>query len=405
MTREILLGLLNPVIAFIFALTFFVVWARQKERSHVLMLAGAYALLGIGFIITHATTRSVDVVVTSIVSAAHCLGTILLISGICRRAEKHVPLFTLAGLSVITLAANALLTLNFETQNYKLLALNAGYGAMFLIGGLTIRESAKKKGVDSLLFWMLMLTSMQFFVRPALTLGLDGELLPATYFNSSYVVVLNMTVALLSVALALTLLATCVSDLIEDIQRDSSTDFLTGLSNRAAFEEQASQILKKVERTPLPVTMVLADIDHFKQINDRFGHQAGDLALGAFGRLFGKSVRGTDLTGRIGGEEFCAILWNADLEGGKLTAETIRNALLGEQLEGLPIGKRLTASFGVAQAFPDETLASLFARADAALYIAKNNGRDRVECDKGATNEMSFAGRNIVNSGLTTQAG
>ena len=107
MTREILLGLLNPVIAFIFALTFFVVWARQKERSHVLMLAGAYALLGIGFIITHATTRSVDVVVTSIVSAAHCLGTILLISGICRRAEKHVPLFTLAGLSVITLAANS----------------------------------------------------------------------------------------------------------------------------------------------------------------------------------------------------------------------------------------------------------------------------------------------------------
>ncbi len=164
----------------------------------------------------------------------------------------------------------------------------------------------------------------------------------------------------------------------------STLDALTGLSNRAtvlAFLDKQAGLACRHHR---PLSVILADLDHFKAVNDRLGHAAGDVALAAFGRLVLDRVRGTDLVGRIGGEEFLVVLPETPLREAAGVADSLRT-----RLEALPVelpesGEvlRLTASFGVAQLLPEEGSGGvLLARADAALYRAKALGRNRVEHD------------------------
>lgn len=158
------------------------------------------------------------------------------------------------------------------------------------------------------------------------------------------------------------------------------TDALTGLANRRAFDETAEQEVQRALRYNTPLALVLADIDRFKAINDRHGHDLGDRVLQHFAQILSHSVRSIDLVGRWGGEEFAILMPGADLEEAIRVAERMRQAV---KLAEPPLGEQAcayTASFGVA-AFRAETptVASLLGQADAALYRAKANGRDRVE--------------------------
>jgi diguanylate cyclase (GGDEF)-like protein len=122
----------------------------------------------------------------------------------------------------------------------------------------------------------------------------------------------------------------------------------------------------------------VADIDNFKQVNDIWGHQSGDEAISGFGRLIEGMVRGCDTAGRIGGEEFCIAVWNCPNEPATRLAERIRVAFARLEHAGIGSDIRLTASFGVATARAGENYRELFARADAALYLAKSGGRNQV---------------------------
>lgn len=158
------------------------------------------------------------------------------------------------------------------------------------------------------------------------------------------------------------------------------TDALTGLANRRAFDEVAQLEIQRAQRYGTPLTLVLADLDHFKAINDCHGHDAGDCVLQDFARILSASVRTVDLVGRWGGEEFAILMPGTDLAEASQAAERMRRQVEQSELcltEGVC---RYTASFGVAAFRPDmPTLASLLGRADAALYRAKANGRNRVE--------------------------
>ncbi|MBS3935025.1 MAG: diguanylate cyclase [Sulfuritalea sp.] len=158
------------------------------------------------------------------------------------------------------------------------------------------------------------------------------------------------------------------------------TDALTGLANRRAFDEAAEQEVQRALRYNTPLALVLADIDRFKGINDRHGHDVGDRFLQHFAQILSHSVRTIDLVGRWGGEEFAVLMPGTDLEEAARAAERMRQAV---RLAEPPLGEPdcgYTVSFGVA-AFRTETptMASLLGRADAALYRAKADGRDRVE--------------------------
>jgi diguanylate cyclase (GGDEF)-like protein len=136
----------------------------------------------------------------------------------------------------------------------------------------------------------------------------------------------------------------------------------------------------------MPVSLVIADIDHFKSINDSFGHATGDRAIAAFAQFLRTALSDHHVAGRIGGEEFAIVLPGTNLVAARLFAEGVRGVAAGLSVEGIPETCRLTASFGVAELAQGEGLSELMHRADKALYDAKDSGRDRVRVstDSGA---------------------
>jgi len=158
-------------------------------------------------------------------------------------------------------------------------------------------------------------------------------------------------------------------------------DPLTGVLNRRAFLEAASALLHRHLVTGTPLSLVVFDLDRFKGINDGFGHAAGDRVLENFGRAARGAVRGSDIVGRPGGEEFAVILPGSGIAAACVVAERIRDAFASACQTLGYADLRATASAGVATTHADSTLDSLFAAADGALYEAKAAGRDRVVID------------------------
>jgi diguanylate cyclase (GGDEF)-like protein len=156
------------------------------------------------------------------------------------------------------------------------------------------------------------------------------------------------------------------------------TDPLTGLFNRRAFMEAADRVVAQRARKALPVSILLFDLDHFKSINDRFGHAVGDDTLRLFARTIHTTLRTTDIMGRFGGEEFLALL-PAGASEAAIAAERVRNAFQTVAVEVSGHSLRATVSIGIAAASAPVVIATLLQRADRALYRAKSNGRNRIE--------------------------
>jgi len=162
------------------------------------------------------------------------------------------------------------------------------------------------------------------------------------------------------------------------LEQQASIDPLTGALNRMRIEERGRLELMRCDRHGHKLSVVLVDLDHFKLINDTYGHAAGDLVLSGFGDLARACLRLTDLLGRWGGEEFVLLLPDTGPAGADRVAERLRANL---QDFCFPAGVRATASLGVASRRPGESLAYLIGRADGAMYRAKQDGRNRVVID------------------------
>jgi two-component system cell cycle response regulator len=161
----------------------------------------------------------------------------------------------------------------------------------------------------------------------------------------------------------------------------ATTDSLTQLTNRRRFEDQFVRLVEQSVKAGRPLSMLIIDIDHFKSVNDTYGHLAGDKVLVEFGRRLRGAVRDVDLAARFGGEEFVVAMPEADRATGYQVAERLREILSTDPFRvdesADPIS--ITVSVGVAAlAGPADTARDLLARADAALYRAKRHGRNRV---------------------------
>jgi diguanylate cyclase (GGDEF)-like protein len=165
-----------------------------------------------------------------------------------------------------------------------------------------------------------------------------------------------------------------------ELQHQAATDPLTTLANRRAFFDEGPRMLERARRYRHACSMLMIDVDHFKAVNDRHGHHAGDQVLRALADRLREVLRQADLVARLGGEEFAALMPETEMPAALLAAERVRQICqaIGPQLDGFA-DMGVSVSIGVAQWRPGETLDHLLERADAALYRAKRGGRNRVE--------------------------
>jgi two-component system cell cycle response regulator len=159
----------------------------------------------------------------------------------------------------------------------------------------------------------------------------------------------------------------------------SARDKVTGLWNRHRLDERLGEEFTRSRRYKAPVTICICDLDHFKQVNDSFGHAIGDQVLRTTAELMKAALRQTDFIGRYGGEEFCLVFTNTELMDSALCCERIRQRIENEKFESDAVSFSLTVSFGLCQCNDQHaTVEALLADADRALYSAKNQGRNRV---------------------------
>ena len=201
-----------------------------------------------------------------------------------------------------------------------------------------------------------------------------------TILASAWLSVLSLEAFLMTIATAFILLAMSKERTELRHKTAAMIDPLTGLLNRRAFLQDAEALLQQQIQRDRPIGVLLIDLDHFKSINDRFGHAAGDKVLQIFAKTTRTNLRQTDLVGRLGGEEFTVVLADASVDNAYLVADRLRKAFAAgaATVDGQPLNA--TASIGVSVIVdPSQDLAHLITLADQALYLAKARGRNRVE--------------------------
>lgn len=168
-----------------------------------------------------------------------------------------------------------------------------------------------------------------------------------------------------------------VDGLLAKLHRQANTDLLTGLGNRRWLSDRMVEEMSRAARLDEPFSAIVFDLDHFKSINDSYGHEVGDHVLIAVGAVVRESLRQYDLAARIGGEEFFLGLPRTDVAQAGIIAERLRRRLEALSLDPLPPGG-VTASFGLVEANNGETLRQILSGADKALYEAKRSGRNKI---------------------------
>jgi diguanylate cyclase len=180
---------------------------------------------------------------------------------------------------------------------------------------------------------------------------------------------------------------------LEVVRTESLTDPLTTLANRKFFDTELAAAIAQGKQSGKPLSLLMCDVDHFKSFNDKFGHVTGDQVLRLVAMSAKQNVKGQDIAARYGGEEFAIALPDTALHSAITVADHIRSTVMTKELMKRSTGEklgRITISIGVALLRSDDTAQSLIERADACLYAAKRNGRNRVICETDAVTGMEL---------------
>lgn len=372
---------INMAVAGLLAAAFLTIAVYDVSRVSARWMAYGY-LLGMAYFAIEfsipAFSNAIPVVVVAF--AVLLAGVLAFNVAIAHKYAVSPPWRLMVGLLIAAAVVVALVQDLPRQSLARMMAYQLPYAIMTFIGLAIARASPlRRQRLDYLLMALLAVASIQFAAKPFLAQALGGwGDSPQAYVHSSYAAVSQAVGAVLLVAIALLIMVMIVHDVLADATSKSETDALSGLMNRRGFEYHASGAMRDAGRHAVPMSLVIADLDHFKGINDSYGHACGDRVIRAFAGLLREAASGRHIAGRIGGEEFAIFLSGANLAAARLLAEGTRSAFGALSIDGLPADYRCTASFGVAELEAGADFGELMRRADQALYAAKRDGRDCV---------------------------
>ena len=252
-------------------------------------------------------------------------------------------------------------------------------GVFLTMAGLLMLQTSSRDFPARILFGgALLFHGVFMFVRPFLVTAPNKELLFADLsFGLSQLILVEQVVV--SVLFTLGIVMMINERISHELNIRADRDFLTNMLNRGAFIRQLQKSVSFSMRSSSPLTLMVLDVDHFKSINDQFGHSAGDLALVQFAKVINDTIRAEDTAGRLGGEEFAILLPNTTLDSAMSIAERLRQNVADTTILSEEKSIRLNVSIGVASLSSSDSLEALISRADHAMYAAKLAGRNRVE--------------------------
>lgn len=370
---------INLFISAIFAGAFAVVAAYQRTTTAARWLAGAYSFgilnVGLEFILPH---QSDPAVVGIAIFADFLLALGFCVIGLARQYRVTLPWPVLAGLWGVSLAI-IFVVIDWPRESIARMVLYQGpYAASMLLGIWVILRRTSRQALDIALLVLFALGAVNFMVKPVIAMAIGSGGSPQGYIGSSYAAISQTAGACLLIANGLCMLLILVRDVLAEMTARSETDTLSGLLNRRGFDERVAPSVALLRRSGLPGSMLIADLDNFKQINDQHGHEAGDRVIVSFAAVLREAAGDHFAVARLGGEEFAVFLPGIEAASARLFAESVRTGFAGRAMPMLPEGVRATVSIGVAQMEADETEAEVLRRADLALYEAKREGRDQV---------------------------
>jgi diguanylate cyclase (GGDEF)-like protein len=256
----------------------------------------------------------------------------------------------------------------------------------FLLAPLIIvfvKMSFQRQGVVGALWCYPAVLSFYFMLEERqariMNLLLIGVAIPAAWSAVESPLAVRVTATLLAVSIFSALSIRVINAQQQKLSNLAITDSLTGLYNRTLLEPTLSRVAEQSARSGSPTSLLAMDLDHFKSVNDTFGHDAGDCVLRAFSQVLGERLRRSDVVFRTGGEEFLVILHHTDWNGAVQVGEELRAITAASCL--IP-NKRVTMSGGLATMRPGESWPDWLKRADKNLYAAKRTGRNRIVSDE-----------------------
>jgi diguanylate cyclase (GGDEF)-like protein len=381
---------INLFVAGLFALAFVLVGANSRTDKVAYWFAAAYACvivyLGCEFI---QPTQPYPKPIYMLGFVAFYMTLAAGVVGVALRFRRPVPWGGMGLLLALAVGANWVGYDMGRDSGFRNFAYQLPYATLQAMAAWQVLRSGRRKTFDLAILAILSLGSLQFFSKPFVAAWTGGTGDSAqSYIATTYALYSQSMGAVLQVAMGLLMLTLLARDMLVEITMRSETDPLSGLYNRRGFEQRVEAGLASMRRGGLPVALVVCDLDHFKSVNDTYGHEMGDRVIATFAGILKRMAADRMTVARVGGEEFSIFMPGSNAAGARLFAEGVRAAFAATQVDGLPQWKRCTASFGVAEWTSEESVSDLRRRADAALYAAKRNGRDRVRLAEPALDAM-----------------
>ncbi len=368
------IGILNTGMAAIFCAAMFMIWRNNRRLSYIAIFSMAYAIRSLCFGIFYFAFAKSSPVLRFSANVVLMSSMLVLSIGLSHRRGQRPRHATLLIVTTITLG----LLYYYQFLDQSLLArvvfLNSGLAVVSLLMVLDVAKASRRTPVEQVLLGLLLVSCAGFLLRPLFLIASGG---PGEQSEEAYWLVVSISDALICAMTAVGLFAVIASDVMDGIKSDAEIDTLSGLFNRRGFEPRALDALAK-QTIDTPVAMILSDLDHFKSINDRFGHGGGDTIIQRFSGVLKEAVPSDAILARLGGEEFAIMLPLTAATAAHRIAEEARSAFRRIAADVVAGAANPTASFGIAIARENETLSALMERADRALYQAKNDGRDCV---------------------------
>ncbi|WP_447760156.1 GGDEF domain-containing protein [Sphingopyxis panaciterrae] len=378
MYGQIFISLLNPGIGLLFAIAFFLLWLNHRER-YVAYAAWAYVATAAAFLIQDLAPVLPMELQRLPANFGFLLTGMLFAAAIIKRYALPVPWRAMAVTTAVSMAFFTWFLLFQPSIAARIYSISLGAGIIALMVVRALWPLERPYFIDKVLFWVASLSALNLIIRPLVILYLGGGFDNYVGFQQSvYWTTVQFSQAMVSIVAAISLMVAVAIDMLGDLRRQVNDDELSGLLNRRGFEAAAGKALRRCADEGRSAALLIADLDHFKKVNDTYGHAVGDAIITAFGAHVRAAGPPGMIAGRIGGEEFALLLPGAGIDAARQLAETVRIGLAPACGDRIPATLCPTTSIGLTIGAPGTGLSALMHEADQALYEAKRTGRDCV---------------------------